>query len=495
MTRCASSAPSGKNGSGKDEVLRYLSERYSVSSIATGDIVRSLAAEEGIDPTRENLRAISARVFGEKGPGALVRTAAEEIARQGLPVAGISGVRSANDVRLLWGLDGRDVALVHVVVTDDGVRFERMRQRAETRDPVNMRHFRELDRREEEQFHLPEAATLADYTVANDGTLNDLHTAIDRLVRGAALLTSSDGPLPLGGALAARRARGLSAPAEPQSQALRPARADAVSAEIAVRRADLAAVARHGRALRCARAARDAARVGVEAEEADARHERQEGAKRTEDLAERAPSEHGEHDERRREPVGERRPAEREECLERRHLQEDLRPRHEGVDREVGEHGVLEKTEDSPHARRNPRRPPADVEELLKRTVGTDVAAVDAADDEREDDGKQDEEQVGRVPLDEHVLDAAQRAQESGKVEAGHADRDEQHELSVAEAMGGDHPESEPGESGHDRELDDLIRAEVAPSYTFAVASSLRCGVLALTLALAQTKALADAFA
>jgi hypothetical protein len=61
--------------------------------------------------------------------------------------------------------------------------------------------------------------------------------------------------------------------------------------------------------------------------------------------------------------------------------------------------------------------------------------------------------------------------------------------------MGGDHPESEPGESGHDRELDDLIRAEVAPSYTFAVASSLRCGVLALTLALAQTKALADAFA
>lgn len=174
----------GKNGSGKDEVLRYLSERYSVSSIATGDIVRSLAAEEGIDPTRENLRAISARVFGEKGPGALVRTAAEEIARQGLPVAGISGVRSANDVRLLWGLDGRDVALVHVVVTDDGVRFERMRQRAETRDPVNMRHFRELDRREEGQFHLPEAATLADYTVANDGTLNDLHTAIDRLVRG-----------------------------------------------------------------------------------------------------------------------------------------------------------------------------------------------------------------------------------------------------------------------------------------------------------------------
>lgn len=51
----------GKNGSGKDEVLRYLSARYGVPFVATGDIVRSLAAEEGLEPTRENLGPMSAR--------------------------------------------------------------------------------------------------------------------------------------------------------------------------------------------------------------------------------------------------------------------------------------------------------------------------------------------------------------------------------------------------------------------------------------------------
>ena len=33
----------GKNGSGKDEVLKYLRIRYSVPFLSTGDIVREMA--------------------------------------------------------------------------------------------------------------------------------------------------------------------------------------------------------------------------------------------------------------------------------------------------------------------------------------------------------------------------------------------------------------------------------------------------------------------
>ncbi len=181
----------GKNGSGKDEILRYLRDRYAVPYVATGDIVRSLAKDEGMEPTRENLGAISARVFAERGPGCFVRLAAEKIAANGWPVAGISGIRSADDVRLLRELYARDFILVHVVVSSDDVRFERMKQRAEARDPIHAEHFRELDRREEELFHLSGAVGSADHTLHNDGTLSDLHTAIDRLVERAALLMPS----------------------------------------------------------------------------------------------------------------------------------------------------------------------------------------------------------------------------------------------------------------------------------------------------------------
>ncbi len=182
----------GKNGSGKDEVLEHLRDRHGVPFVATGDIVRTLAADEGLEPTRENLGAVSARWFAKRGPGCFVRLAAEHIASQGWPVAGISGIRSADDVRLLKDLHGRDFTLIHVVVSDDRVRFERMTRRAEARDPKNLEHFRELDRREEELFHVSEAAALADYTLTNDNALVDLHAAIDRLVAERGLLNLSE---------------------------------------------------------------------------------------------------------------------------------------------------------------------------------------------------------------------------------------------------------------------------------------------------------------
>jgi hypothetical protein len=105
----------GKSGSGRDEILKRLSSRYGVPFVSTGGIVRSLAAEEGLEPTRENLGAISARTFAERGPGCFVRLAAERIVAKGWPVAGISGIRSGDDVRLLKDLYGRDFVLVHVV--------------------------------------------------------------------------------------------------------------------------------------------------------------------------------------------------------------------------------------------------------------------------------------------------------------------------------------------------------------------------------------------
>ena len=182
----------GKNGSGKDEIPKHLSARCGVPFVATGDIVRSLATAQGLEPTRGNLGAISARWFAKHGPGCFVCAAAERIAANSWPVAGISGIRSAGDVRLLKSLHGSDFILIHIVVSDDRVRFERMKRRAEVRDPADVDHFRELDRREEELFHVSEAAAPADCTLTNDNALVDLRAAVDRLVTERELLNPSE---------------------------------------------------------------------------------------------------------------------------------------------------------------------------------------------------------------------------------------------------------------------------------------------------------------
>jgi dephospho-CoA kinase len=57
----------GRNGSGKDEVVDYLRERCGIVGLSAGDILREIAATEQISPTRENLHALAKKVMWEKG--------------------------------------------------------------------------------------------------------------------------------------------------------------------------------------------------------------------------------------------------------------------------------------------------------------------------------------------------------------------------------------------------------------------------------------------
>jgi dephospho-CoA kinase len=179
----------GQNGSGKDEVLKYLKTRYGVPFFSTGDMVREIAAQEGLEPTRDNLRAISERYFRELGQGCFVRLLAERLRHDAAPVVGISGIRSHVDVQILREVFGDAFVLLNVSVTDPRQRYERMVKRAEDRDPQQYEQFLIQDKAEEALFHITEAGAQADYEINNDGTLADLHKAIDRLVMDNGILS------------------------------------------------------------------------------------------------------------------------------------------------------------------------------------------------------------------------------------------------------------------------------------------------------------------
>jgi len=180
----------GQNGSGKDEVLKYLRLKYGVPFLSTGDVVREIASNEGVEPTRENLGKISDRYFREFGKGYFVKLLADKIRQTGWKIAGISGIRSLDDVSILKDIFGRDFILIHVYITDPHVRYSRMTKRHEERDPHSYEELLRQDQAEEKLFSLKEAEGLADYSISNDGTLDDLHREIDRLVSDKGLLTS-----------------------------------------------------------------------------------------------------------------------------------------------------------------------------------------------------------------------------------------------------------------------------------------------------------------
>jgi dephospho-CoA kinase len=178
----------GKNGSGKDEVLKYLKEKHRVPFLSTGDMVREIAAREGRPSDRTTLQEISDSYFQKYGQGCFVKMVAEKIREKGWPVAGMSGVRSPHDVQLLREILGRSFVLIEVFVTDPRVRFERMRKRGAERDTASYERFVEQDRGEEQVFHVGEASSMADYSLSNDGGLDDLHRAIEGLIARKDLL-------------------------------------------------------------------------------------------------------------------------------------------------------------------------------------------------------------------------------------------------------------------------------------------------------------------
>ena len=172
----------GLNGSGKDEVVRYLNLRYGVPLISVGDIVREIAEHERVEPTRDNLDEITKRCFAEHGKGYFLKLVVEKIRQSHWEYVGISGIRSPEDVSILKEAFGTDFILIHVYVSDARLRYDRMRKRGSERDEITFTDLLRQDQVTEKLFHIQEAIGMADFSISNDGTLEDLHRNIDNLV-------------------------------------------------------------------------------------------------------------------------------------------------------------------------------------------------------------------------------------------------------------------------------------------------------------------------
>lgn len=169
-------------------MLKHLKAKHGVPFLATGDIVREIAVKQGIEQTRFNLGELSDRYFKIYGKGYFIKMTVDRILQNGWKIAGISGIRSPEDVAILRNILGRDFVLIAVTVTNPNLRYSRMLKRGEGRDRNTIEQFQQQDKAEEKLFHITEAMKQADYTVSNDDALEALHAAIDVLVYKNGLL-------------------------------------------------------------------------------------------------------------------------------------------------------------------------------------------------------------------------------------------------------------------------------------------------------------------
>lgn len=171
----------GRIGSGKDEVVRYLSINCEARKYSEGEIVREIARTEGLQETRKNLHAVSLRYAREKGEEFFAKKLSKKILQDDPLLATIGDIRRPADEEVMRRRFGDRFLLCHVEADFD-IRFRRSHRRGEARDTKSEKNFRYQDREEEKLFHLGETISRADLTLDNKGTLEELHRQIDEKI-------------------------------------------------------------------------------------------------------------------------------------------------------------------------------------------------------------------------------------------------------------------------------------------------------------------------
>lgn len=170
----------GKNCSGKGEATKFLAER-SFYRLSLSDVVREAVQEAGLPITRENLISMGNELRRTHGPGILADKLIPRLEPDRNYV--IDSIRNPFEVEALK--KSGDFILINVAAPER-IRFQRMKVRRREGDPETFEEFLKLELIEEDgdeaEQQLAKCATLADYTINNCGTLEDLYRKLAEVV-------------------------------------------------------------------------------------------------------------------------------------------------------------------------------------------------------------------------------------------------------------------------------------------------------------------------
>jgi dephospho-CoA kinase len=152
----------GMAGSGKTTLSGIIRES-GLRVITMGDVIRELAKNQGLEPSRENIGHLAEEIRKE-GPDAVARRCVEMIKR------GPDGLIVVDGIRSLIALWASPLS-----------RYKRLTRRGRSDDPKTWEEFKERERREL-GFGIGDAIASSDYMIKNDDGINSLKPAFDEIM-------------------------------------------------------------------------------------------------------------------------------------------------------------------------------------------------------------------------------------------------------------------------------------------------------------------------
>lgn len=171
----------GKNGSGKGEVAAFLREKsfyyYSLS-----DVIREHLQTKNIPVTRETLILAGNELRQRYGADVLARLTLKKIDPNRNYV--VDSIRNPAEVLALKSAG--NFVLLNIDAPPE-VRFERIRTRKREQDPKTLEDFLLVEEAEkqsesEHKQSIEDCQSMADYTIINEGSLEEVHQKIATIV-------------------------------------------------------------------------------------------------------------------------------------------------------------------------------------------------------------------------------------------------------------------------------------------------------------------------
>lgn len=175
----------GTIGAGKGTVVDHLKARgfthYSVREAITEEILR-----RGLPVNRPNMNEVGTELRRNNAPDYFVTLFVERAKRNGVTDFVIESIRNVKEAEAVKAAGG---ALM-VVDADEHLRFERVMARKSATDQVSFEEFRAQEAREMDSENPDDPAfmnmraviALADATVRNDGTVEELSVQVDEVL-------------------------------------------------------------------------------------------------------------------------------------------------------------------------------------------------------------------------------------------------------------------------------------------------------------------------
>lgn len=171
----------GTAGAGKSYASTYIVEQYDAEKITFSDYLTHVLQKMALDRSRENMIKLSVILRKEFGEEILSHAVAADALRSPKRIVLIDGIRRVEDLAAFKSLPNFTFIAVDA---DPKLRFERMKGRHEKTDDAEMtwEAFQKTAQAPTE-VTIPETMKYADYTIMNDGTLEEYQEALDDIMK------------------------------------------------------------------------------------------------------------------------------------------------------------------------------------------------------------------------------------------------------------------------------------------------------------------------